>query len=78
MVKFQKIIRIKWCVNLSADISKLNFAVIAHYSDLLQIIYVARNAKDTCVSYYHHCRILEGYSGSFENYCKLFIGGSCE
>ncbi|PNF21435.1 Sulfotransferase family cytosolic 1B member 1 [Cryptotermes secundus] len=41
-----------------------------------KIIYVARNAKDTCVSYYHHCKILEGYSGSFDNYCKLFLGGS--
>lgn len=41
-----------------------------------KIVYVARNAKDTCVSYYHHCKILEGYTGSFENYCKLFMGGS--
>ncbi|XP_021926131.1 sulfotransferase family cytosolic 1B member 1-like isoform X2 [Zootermopsis nevadensis] len=41
-----------------------------------KIIYVARNAKDTCVSYYHHCKILEGYSGSFDDYCKLFLGGS--
>ncbi|PSN58315.1 hypothetical protein C0J52_00108 [Blattella germanica] len=40
------------------------------------IIYVARNAKDTCVSYYHHCKLMEGYSGSFEDYCKLFLGGS--
>jgi hypothetical protein len=45
---------------------------------LLQIIYVARNVKDTCVSYYHHCKLLEGYTGSFEDYCKLFLGGSGE
>ncbi|KAJ9600879.1 hypothetical protein L9F63_000991 [Diploptera punctata] len=41
-----------------------------------KIIYVARNAKDTCVSYYHHCKLLEGYTGNFEDYCKLFLGGS--
>jgi estrone sulfotransferase len=78
MVKVQKEGYFKCCVRPSSDMYKLTLSVIAHFSDLLQIIYVARNAKDTCVSYYHHCKILEGYSGSFDNYCKLFIGGSCE
>ena len=40
-----------------------------------KIIYVNRNAKDTCVSYFHHCQLLEGYSGTFEEFCALFIGG---
>lgn len=42
----------------------------------LQIIYVARNAKDTCLSYFHHSRLLEGYNGSFDDFCKLFISDS--
>ncbi|XP_049956268.1 luciferin sulfotransferase-like isoform X1 [Schistocerca serialis cubense] len=41
-----------------------------------KVIYVARNAKDTCVSYYHHCKLLEGYKGSFDDFCKLFLGNS--
>ncbi|XP_076677958.1 luciferin sulfotransferase isoform X2 [Andrena cerasifolii] len=39
-----------------------------------RIIYVARNPKDTCVSYYHHCRLMEGYSGGFNSFCRLFLG----
>ncbi|XP_015594906.1 amine sulfotransferase [Cephus cinctus] len=39
-----------------------------------RVIYVARNAKDTCVSYYHHCKLLEGYRGSFDDFCSLFLG----
>ncbi|XP_046610967.1 luciferin sulfotransferase-like [Neodiprion virginianus] len=38
-----------------------------------KIIYVARNPKDTCVSYCHHCKLLEGYRGSFDDFCKLFL-----
>ncbi|KAL5235526.1 hypothetical protein ACI65C_002936 [Semiaphis heraclei] len=41
-----------------------------------KIIYVARNAKDTCLSYFHHCRLLEGYTGNFEDFCKLFTSDS--
>nr|XP_031843272.1 sulfotransferase 4A1-like [Nomia melanderi] len=39
-----------------------------------RIVYVARNPKDTCVSYYHHCRLLEGYRGDFNSFCRLFLG----
>ncbi|XP_012287549.1 sulfotransferase family cytosolic 1B member 1 isoform X2 [Orussus abietinus] len=39
-----------------------------------KIIYVARNAKDTCISYFHHCKLLEGYRGTFEDFCALFLG----
>ncbi|KAL1449725.1 hypothetical protein WDU94_002205 [Cyamophila willieti] len=38
-----------------------------------KIIYVTRNPKDTCISYYHHCHLLEGYSGDFEDFYKLFL-----
>ncbi|XP_067007720.2 luciferin sulfotransferase [Anabrus simplex] len=41
-----------------------------------KIIYVARNAKDTCVSYYHHSRLMEGYKGNFQDFCKLFLEDS--
>ncbi|KAI5713729.1 hypothetical protein M8J76_004390 [Diaphorina citri] len=39
------------------------------------IIYVTRNPKDTCVSYYHHCQLLEGYRGNFEDFFKIFMDG---
>ncbi|XP_050437126.1 luciferin sulfotransferase-like isoform X2 [Adelges cooleyi] len=41
-----------------------------------KIVYVARNAKDTCLSYFHHCRLLEGYKGNFDDFCKLFTSDS--
>lgn len=40
-----------------------------------RIIYVGRNPKDTCVSYFHHCKILEGYRGNFDEFCELFLHG---
>ncbi|XP_030749750.1 sulfotransferase family cytosolic 1B member 1-like [Sitophilus oryzae] len=38
-----------------------------------KIIYIARNPKDTCLSYYHHAKLLEGYTGDFETFCRLFL-----
>ncbi|KAJ8960062.1 hypothetical protein NQ318_009504, partial [Aromia moschata] len=40
-----------------------------------KIVYVTRNPKDTCISYYNHVKLLEGYSGSFEDFCRLFLAG---
>ncbi|XP_046590004.1 luciferin sulfotransferase [Neodiprion lecontei] len=38
-----------------------------------KIIYIVRNVKDTCISYYHFMRILEDLQGSFEDWCNLFL-----
>ncbi|XP_011302859.1 sulfotransferase 1 family member D1 [Fopius arisanus] len=38
-----------------------------------KIIYVRRNVKDNCISYYHHVRIMEGYRGNFHEFCQLFL-----
>ncbi|XP_014215929.1 sulfotransferase 1C4-like [Copidosoma floridanum] len=38
-----------------------------------KIIYVTRNPKDVCVSFYHHSKLLEGYSGCFDDFCKQFL-----
>ncbi|CAH0395136.1 unnamed protein product [Bemisia tabaci] len=45
---------------------------LQNFSTRAKIIYVCRNPKDTCVSYYHHCQLLEGYTGDFDTFCKLF------
>ncbi len=38
-------------------------------------VYLFRNAKDTCVSYYHHLRSADGFTGSLATYVKQFISG---
>ncbi|EFA03546.1 luciferin sulfotransferase [Tribolium castaneum] len=38
-----------------------------------RIICTARNPMDTCVSYYHQCANYEGFTGTFEEFCKLFL-----
>ncbi|KAL1139429.1 hypothetical protein AAG570_006413 [Ranatra chinensis] len=38
-----------------------------------KIVAVTRNPRDTCVSYFHHCKLYEGYTGDFEDFCKLFL-----
>lgn len=41
----------------------------------LQIIYIARNPKDVCVSYYHHNKVFYNTNTTFEDFCELFIHG---
>ncbi|XP_046383783.1 luciferin sulfotransferase-like [Ischnura elegans] len=38
-----------------------------------KIVCVARNPKDTCVSYFHHCSLLEGFRGSLSDFVTLFL-----
>ncbi|XP_050304366.1 uncharacterized protein LOC126741932 [Anthonomus grandis grandis] len=40
-----------------------------------KIIYTCRDPKDTCYSYYHHSKLMEGYTGNFNDFCKLFLAG---
>ncbi|XP_014239915.1 sulfotransferase family cytosolic 1B member 1-like [Cimex lectularius] len=40
-----------------------------------KIIYVTRNAKDMCVSYFHYTNLLHDYHGSFDEFCDLFLAG---
>ncbi|XP_015111071.1 sulfotransferase 1C4 [Diachasma alloeum] len=38
-----------------------------------KIIYIWRNPKDTCISFFHHSKLLGGYRGDFELFCRLFL-----
>ncbi|KAF2892848.1 hypothetical protein ILUMI_13327 [Ignelater luminosus] len=38
-----------------------------------KIIYVSRNPKDACVSYYHHGRLLEGWRIDLESFAKVYM-----
>lgn len=38
-----------------------------------KIIHVVRNAKDACVSFYHHYKLLHFFKGTFEEFVKLFL-----
>jgi len=38
-----------------------------------KVIYVIRNPRDTCMSFYHHWRILEGYSGDVSSFVDAFL-----
>lgn len=38
-----------------------------------KMIYVARNPKDTCISWFHHQRLMDGYSGSLEDFVEAFL-----
>ncbi|KFM75300.1 Sulfotransferase 1C2, partial [Stegodyphus mimosarum] len=51
------------------------------WSDNAKYIYVARNPKDCCVSYYHHMRQIPGYqfaNATFDEYLNLFVKGEVE
>lgn len=44
-------------------------------SPLARYVYVARNPKDTAVSYYYHDRSKMGYAGSWAEHLQLFMEG---
>lgn len=40
------------------------------------MIYIARNPKDVCVSYYHHNKVFyQANYPSFESFCEMFMNG---
>lgn len=40
---------------------------------LLQIVYVCRDPRDVCVSYFFHQRKLEGYTGTMADFVLTFL-----
>lgn len=40
-----------------------------------KVIYVMRHPGDTCVSYYHFYKLFDGYKGTLEDFCELFLQG---
>ncbi|XP_011302984.1 sulfotransferase 1C4-like [Fopius arisanus] len=38
-----------------------------------KIVYVWRNPKDTCISFFHHSKLLGGFRGDFQIFCRLFL-----
>jgi len=43
-----------------------------------KIIYVARNPKDQCVSFYHHRVLIEGYKGTVDDFVDEYVQDLCE
>ncbi|XP_015594919.1 sulfotransferase family cytosolic 1B member 1 [Cephus cinctus] len=41
-----------------------------------KVIYITRNPKDTCVSFYHYCRTFHNIDESFEEFAELFLKDS--
>lgn len=48
--------------------------------DTCKVIYVARNPKDTLLSFQHHCRLMKEYSfvGSQDDFVQYFVDGMGE
>jgi hypothetical protein len=43
-----------------------------------KIIYIARNPKDVCVSFYHHRVLIEGYLGTVDDFVDEFVKDLCK
>ncbi|XP_013772565.1 amine sulfotransferase-like [Limulus polyphemus] len=51
------------------------------YSPSAKYIYIARNPRDCCVSYYHHTKMLPEYhfeNGNFDDFFEIFIDGETD
>lgn len=51
---------------------------LAPYSPNAKYIYIARNPRDCCVSFYYHTKCVEAYNfsdGTFEEFFEFFISG---
>ena len=47
--------------------------------DVCKVVYVARHPKDVCVSYYHHCRLMQvmDFTGDIEaSSDRLILAGT--
>ena len=44
-------------------------------SVIIQVVYVARNPKDTIVSFYHHHKLIKGHGfrGTVEQFAQYFM-----
>lgn len=40
-----------------------------------KIVYVVRNAKDTSISYYHQAKRFGQFTGTFDDWCNIFLNG---
>ncbi|XP_065211068.1 luciferin sulfotransferase-like [Planococcus citri] len=49
---------------------------LQNFSTNAKVIHVVRNPRDTLISYYHHCRLIEDYKGSFPQFVELFFKGT--
>lgn len=60
--------------------SHLPFDMIP-FANHAKYVYVARNPKDCCVSFYHHTKMFPAYgfsNGSFDDFFKMFVKGETD
>ncbi|CAH0389933.1 unnamed protein product, partial [Bemisia tabaci] len=46
---------------------------LQNFSTRAKIIYVCRNPKDACVSWYRYSQLTGDYTGDFDTFCKSFL-----
>ena len=63
--------------HLSVDMLPSGLAATAEEESGAKIIYVARNPRDVCCSYFNHWKILEGYHGTFDTFVDAFLDDVC-